>query len=74
MKIDDSGNFSAIGFEGHAYVIHARAFDRDDRPLRSRYVRVVAAENFKPVTLVLSIPAYRSASEDEIRREIGEGP
>ena len=37
-------------------------------------MRVVAAENFKPVTLVLSIPADRSASEDEIRREIGEGP
>ena len=74
MKIDHSGNFSAIGFEGHAYVIHARAFDRDDRPLRSRYVRVLAAENFKPVTLVLSIPADRASSEDEIRREIGERP
>jgi protocatechuate 3,4-dioxygenase beta subunit len=74
QKIDEKGNFSIVGFDGYAYVIHARAFDRNDRPMRSRYMRVMATEDFKPITLVLSIPDDHSVSDDEIRREIDERP
>ena len=73
-KVDDKGNFSIALFDGHSYVISARAFDRKDQPMRSKFVKVVAGENVRPITLVLSIPADQSPDDAQIRREIGEKP
>lgn len=73
-KVDDKGNFSITLFEGHSYVISARAFDQHDNAMRSKFVKIVAGENLKPITLVLSIPADQSPADEQIRREIGENP
>ena len=73
-KVDDKGNFSIALFDAQSYVISARAIDRKDRPMRSKFVKIVAGENVKPITLVLSIPADTFPDDDQIRREIGEKP
>jgi hypothetical protein len=74
-KADDKGNFSIALLEGQSYVLSARAIDRQDKPMRSKFVKIVAGENLKPITLVLSIPADETPDDDEqIRREIAENP
>ena len=72
-KVDDKGNFTITLFDGHSYVISARAIDQQGQPMRSKFVKVVAVENAKPITLVLSLPDT-SPKDDQIRREIGEKP
>jgi hypothetical protein len=57
QHFDSKGNFSIVGFEDYTYLIHATAVDKNDRPMRSRYVKVKAGKDLKPITLVLSIPA-----------------
>lgn len=73
-KVDDKGNFSIVLFDGNSYVLSARAFDRNDKPMRSKFVKIVAGENLKPITLVLSIPAEETPDDEQIRREVGGNP
>jgi len=72
-KVDGEGRFSVTAFEGYTYVINASAFNAKDEPMRSKYVKVKATEDLKPLTLILSLPRD-TRGEDLIKKELGEQP
>jgi len=70
-RIDDEGRFYITAFEGYTYVLNASAFNAEDKPMRSKYVKLTVTHDMQPLRLVLDIP--RGTRDDEqIRREMNE--
>jgi hypothetical protein len=69
QKVDETGQFSFVGFEGYSYVIHVHASDSEGRIMHAKHVKVKVEGVMKPIKLVLSLPGYGERNE-EIRKEL----
>ncbi len=69
IELDNQGNFSFLGYKGYSYIIHAHAFNFDNKPLHAKHIIVKASENVPLLTLKLSLEG-KGENITDIKREL----